>query len=123
MSQTVIAFQEDCILTAAGREGKYPTITEAERFDLQGQGDSFDRWRQALERLAARQKPEKVRLVLPAGLCVTRVLQLPGSRGKRFSEMAATFVGASGNPITAVHGRLRILPADRLLSDFLFFSG
>ena len=89
MRQTVIVFQEDCILTAAGREGKYPTITEAERFDLQGQGDSFDRWRQALERLAARQKPEKVRLVLPAGLCVTRVLQLPGSRGKRFSEMAA----------------------------------
>ena len=38
MGQTVIVFQEDCILTAAGREGKYPAITEVERFDLQGQG-------------------------------------------------------------------------------------
>lgn len=88
MSQTVIVFQEDCILTAAGREGKYPAITEVERFDLQGQGDSFDRWRQALERLAAKQKPDQVRLVLPAGLSVTRVLQLPDSRGKQLSEMA-----------------------------------
>ena len=44
MGQTVIVFQEDCILTAAGREGKYPALTEADRFDLQGQGDSFDRW-------------------------------------------------------------------------------
>ncbi len=89
MRQTVIVFQEDCILTAAGREGKYPTITEAQRFGLQGQGDSFDRWRQALERVAAKQKPGPVRLVLPAGLCVTRVFKLPCSRGKRLSEMAA----------------------------------
>ena len=89
MGQTVIVFQEDCILTAAGREGKYPTITEAERFDLQGQGDSFERWRQALERLAAKQKPLQARLVLPAGLCATRVFKLPGGRGKRLAEMAA----------------------------------
>lgn len=89
MSQTVIVFQEDCILTAAGREGKYPAITEAERFELQGQGDSFDRWRQALERLTARRRPEQVRLVLPANLSVTRVLKLPDSRGKQLSEMAA----------------------------------
>lgn len=88
MGQTVIVFQEDCILTAAGREGKYPAITEVERFDLQGQGDSFDRWRQALERLAERKKPEQARLVLPAGLCVTRMLQLPDSKGKQLAEMA-----------------------------------
>ena len=89
MGQTVIVFQEDCILTAAGREGKYPALTEADRFDLQGQGDSFDRWRQALEKLAARHNPEQVRLVLPAGLCVTRVLQLPYGKGKQLAEMAA----------------------------------
>ena len=59
MGQTVIVFQEDCILTAAGREGKYPALTEADRFDLQGQGDSFDRWRQALEKLEARHNPEQ----------------------------------------------------------------
>ena len=51
------------------------------------------------------------------------LLSFPAEVSAGFSEMAATFVGASGNPITAVHGRLRILPADRLLSDFLFFSG
>ena len=89
MGQTVIVFQEDCILTAAGREGKYPALTEADRFDLQGQGDSFDRWRQALEKLEARHNPEQVRLVLPAGLCVTRVLQLPYGKGKQLAEMAA----------------------------------
>lgn len=89
MSQTVIVFQEDCILTAAGREGKYPVVTEAERFELQGQGDSFDRWRQALERLSQRRRPEQVRLVLPANLSVTRVLKLPDSRGKQLAEMAA----------------------------------
>ena len=49
MSQTVIAFQEDCILVATGKPGKYPAVTETERIELQGQGDSFARWKQALE--------------------------------------------------------------------------
>lgn len=88
MSHTVIVFQEDCILMAAGREGKYPAVTEVERFDLQGQGDSFDRWRQALERMTSRQRIEQVRLVLPGNLCVTRILKLPDSRGKQLAEMA-----------------------------------
>lgn len=88
MSQTVIVFQEDCILAASGREGKYPVITEVKRIDLQGQGDSFDRWQKALERLSEKQKPEQARLVLPAGLSVTRVLKLPDSKGKQLAEMA-----------------------------------
>lgn len=88
MSQTVIVFQEDCILVATGKPGKYPTVTEAERIELQGQGDSFDRWKQALEWASGRIKSNPVRLVLPADFCVTRVFKIPDSRGKQLSEMA-----------------------------------
>ena len=62
MSQTVIAFQEDCILVATGKPGKYPSVTETERIELQGQGDSFARWKQALEWAAGRIKSNPVRL-------------------------------------------------------------
>lgn len=88
MSQTVVVFQEDCILAAAGREGKYPVLTNVKRIELQGQGDSFDRWQQALVKLRMEWKPEQVRLVLPANLSSTRVLQLPASKGRQLAKMA-----------------------------------
>lgn len=51
MSQTVIVFEEDCILAAVGKEGKQPAITKARRIELRGQGDAFQRWQQALKGL------------------------------------------------------------------------
>lgn len=95
MSRTVIVFQEDCILAAAGREGKYPGITRAERIRLQGQGDSFERWQQALRGLSAEWKTEPVHLVLPANLCSARVLKLPYGRGRQLADMASREVADS----------------------------
>lgn len=89
MSQTVIVFQEDCILAAEGKEGKYPLFSRLKRLELQGQGDSFERWKTALLRLQEDWEIDKARLVLPAGLTSTRVLQLPNSRGKQLVQMAS----------------------------------
>lgn len=88
MSQTVIAFQEDCILVASGKPGKYPSVAETERIELQGQGDSFARWKQALEWASGRIRSSPVRLVLPADFCVTRIFKIPDSKGKQLAEMA-----------------------------------
>lgn len=95
MSQTVIVFEEDCILAAAGREGRNPAVSEVRRIELQGQGDSFARWQQALNRLKTEWKTEQARLVLPANLCSTRVLTLPYSRGRQLGQMAQKEVADS----------------------------
>ena len=88
MSQTVIVFREDCILAAEGREGKNPVLTKVKRIALQGFGDSFVRWQQALTDLKKEWKTEQARLVLPAGMCATRILQLPQGRRRQLEEMA-----------------------------------
>ena len=82
-NQTVIVFSEDCILAAAGREGRYPAITKAERVRCQGQGDFFERWQQALMSLSDRWKSEPALLVLPVNMCSARVSRLPYSKGKQ----------------------------------------
>lgn len=89
MSRTVIVFLEDCILAAAGREGRYPGLTRVERIRLQGQGDSFERWQQALKGLSAEWKAGPVHLVLPVNLCSARVLKLPYSKGRQLADMAS----------------------------------
>lgn len=101
MSQTVIVFEEDCILAAAGREGRNPVVSEVRRIELQGQGDTFARWQQALNRLKTEWKADKVRLVLPANLCSTRVLTLPYSRGRQLLQMAQKEVADSFGNETA----------------------
>ena len=88
MNQTVIVFQEDCILAAAGREGKNPVLTRAERIDLQGFGDSFARWQDALVTIREKWNPGPVRLVLPADMSATRILQIPGGSKRQLAEMA-----------------------------------
>ncbi len=95
MSQTVIVFSEDCILAAAGREGRYPVITKAERVRCQGQGDFFERWQQALMSLSAQWKSEPALLVLPVNMCSARVSRLPCSRGKQLAALAAREVADS----------------------------
>ncbi len=82
MSRTVIVFQEDCILAAGGKEGKYPALSWVEKIPASGQGDGFDRWKQALIDLEPEKKAEPVRLVLPDNLCSSRVLQIPYGKGK-----------------------------------------
>ena len=88
MNQTVIVFREDCILASTGREGKNPSLTRVKRIDLEGFGDSFARWQQALTVLKEEWRPEQVRLVLPAGMCATRILQIPYGGKKQLAEMA-----------------------------------
>ncbi len=89
MSQSVIVFGEDCILAASGREGRFPALTRVEKVSLQGQGDSFDRWGQALAGLNGEWKTNPVRLVLPAGLCSARVMKLPYAKGRQLAAMAS----------------------------------
>lgn len=95
MNQTVIVFREDCILAAAGREGKNPALTRVKRIDLQGFGDSFARWQDALAQLKETWKPGPARLVLPADMSATRILQIPGGSRKQMAGMAQREVGDS----------------------------
>lgn len=88
MSRTVIVFLEDCLLAVAGKEGKYPSLERVERVKLLAQGDSFERWQEALTGLSAEWKTEKVQLVLPANMCSARVLKLPYGKGRQLADMA-----------------------------------
>lgn len=88
MNQTVIVFREDCILASSGREGKNPSLTRVKRIELQRFGDSFVRWQQALTELKEEWRPEQARLVLPASMCATRILQIPHGRKRQLAEMA-----------------------------------
>lgn len=95
MNQTVIVFREDCILAAAGREGQNPALTRVKRIDLQGFGDSFARWQDALAVLKETWKPGPARLVLPADMSATRILQIPGGSRRQMAGMAQREVSDS----------------------------
>ena len=87
MSQNVIIFQEDCILAAKGREGVMPSLDAVKKVDLQGLGDEYERWFQALGRLNKEFRIESAKIVLPANLCETRILQLPYAKGKQLKAL------------------------------------
>lgn len=89
MNQTVIVFSEDCILAASGREGKYPALSGVKKIGLQMQGDSFERWGQALKELPQEWKTGQAHLVLPVSMCSSRVLKLPYAKGKQLADMAS----------------------------------
>lgn len=89
MNQTVIVFSEDCILAASGREGKYPVLSGVKKIGLQMQGDSFERWGQALKELPQEWKAGQAHLVLPVSMCSSRVLKLPYAKGKQLADMAS----------------------------------
>ncbi len=95
MSQTIIVFLEDCILAATGKEGKYPNLSKVKKIGLQVQGDSYERWENALKELPNEWKAGQAHLVLPAGLCSARVLKLPYAKGKQLADMAAKEVADS----------------------------
>lgn len=101
MSQTVIVLEEDCILAAEGREGRYPALSKVKRIELHRQGDSFAEWQQALSLLKEKWNTETARLVLPANLCSTRVLSLPYGRGRQLALMAAKEIADSFRNETA----------------------
>ncbi len=88
MSRTVIVFMEDCILAAAGREGKEPVLSGVKKIALGLTGDSFERWEQALGELPKEWRSDPVRLVLPVSMCSYRVLKLPFARGRQLADMA-----------------------------------
>ena len=87
MSQNVIVFQEDCILAAKGREGSQPGLDAVKKIELQGLGDEYERWFQALGRLNKEWKMESAKIILPANLCETRILQLPFAKGKQLKAL------------------------------------
>lgn len=106
MSQTILVFEEDCILAAVGKEGKQPVLLKARRLLLRGQGDAFQRWQQALEGLEQEWKQEPVRLVLPANLCASRVLTLPFGKGRQLESMAVRELQDSFRNETADYSEL-----------------
>ena len=87
MGQNVIIFQEDCILAAKGREGVMPSLDAVKKVDLQGLGDEYERWFQALGRLNKEFRIESAKIILPANLCETRILQLPYAKGKQLKAL------------------------------------
>lgn len=88
MSRTVLVFEEEAILAAAGQEGKTPHIRQVERVVLTGFGDAFSRWREGLTGLKEKMDLSEVRLILPATMCSTKMIQLPYAKGKQLDAMA-----------------------------------
>lgn len=88
MSRTVLVFEEEAILAAAGQEGRMPHIRQAERILLTGYGDSFSRWKEALAGLRGKMDLSQVRLILPSTMCSTKMIQIPFAKGKQLDTMA-----------------------------------
>lgn len=88
MSRTVLVFEEEAILAAAGQEGKSPHIRQVERVVLTGYGDAFSRWREGLAQLKGKMDLSEVRLVLPSTMCSTKIIRIPFAKGKQLDAMA-----------------------------------
>lgn len=88
MSQTVIVFQDESILTVGGREGRKPQIQETYKIELSGYGDPFARWKTGLKQLKEEVRELKhVRLVLPVSMCQMKSMKLPYAKGKQLDAM------------------------------------
>lgn len=88
MSRTVLVFEEEAILAAAGQEGKSPHIRQVERVVLTGYGDAFSRWREGLAQLKGKMDLSEVRLILPSTMCSTKMIRIPFAKGKQLDAMA-----------------------------------
>ena len=88
MSRTVLVFEEEAILAAAGQEGRKPHIRQVERVLLTGYGDSFSRWKEGLAGLRGKLDLSRVRLILPSTMCSTKMIQIPYAKGKQLDTMA-----------------------------------
>lgn len=89
MSQTVLIIKEEAVLAVSGKEGKAPYLKEMQRAELTGYGEPVTRWREGIRALQGKMKLGQVRLVLPASVCNTKILQLPWVNKKDLAVMAA----------------------------------
>lgn len=88
MSQTVLIMKDEAILAVSGKEGKSPQLRKLEKIELTGYGETFARWKEGLQTLAGRINLSQVRLVLPASMCTSKVIQLPWVKNKELEAMA-----------------------------------
>lgn len=87
MSQTVIVLQDSVVLAVKGTEGRKPSIQIAKKIAVTGFGDPYEKWRDALVSLKQEMELSKVRIVLPASLCSTKIIRVPYAKGKKLDEI------------------------------------
>ena len=87
MSQTVIVLQDSVVLAVKGTEGRKPSIQIAKKIAVTGFGDPYEKWRDALVSLKQEMELSKVRIVLPASLCSTKIISVPYAKGKKLDEI------------------------------------
>ncbi len=101
MSDTVIILQDECIIAAAGKDGKNPKITQIERIPVEGYGELMEQWKMALATYLKSHHTGQVKLVLPASASTARMSQIPYAPGKQLAKMAANVLAESAGEGTA----------------------
>ena len=92
MSDTVIVIQDESILAATGKTGRSPKIEQVCRIPIEGYGDPFEQWKEALTTYKNTYNPGSVKLVLPASYSSTRMTQIPYATGRQLTKMAEKVV-------------------------------
>lgn len=59
----------------------------AKKIAVTGFGDPYEKWRDALVSLKQEMELSKVRIVLPASLCSTKIIRVPYAKGKKLDEI------------------------------------
>lgn len=88
MSQTVLVIKEEAVLAVSGREGASPQIKELDREEFTGYGEAVSRWKEGIGALKERMDLSQVRIVLPASVCTSKVIELPWVKKKELKGMA-----------------------------------
>ena len=88
MSDTVIVIQDESILAATGKSGRAPRIESVCRIPIEGYGDPFEQWKEALIKYKQTHNPGTVKLVLPASYSSARMTQIPFATGRQLTKMA-----------------------------------
>lgn len=88
MSDTVLVLQDESILAATGKMGRTPKIENVCRIPIEGYGDAFGQWKEALRKYNQQYHPDSVKLVLPASYSSSRMTQIPYATGRQLTKMA-----------------------------------
>lgn len=92
MSDTILVLQDESILAATGKMGRTPKVENVLRIPIEGYGDAFGQWKEALIKYNQQYHPDSVKLVLPASYSSSRMTQIPYATGRQLTKMAEKIV-------------------------------
>lgn len=122
MSDTVLVLQDESILAATGKMGRAPKIENICRIPVEGYGDAFRQWKEALIKYNQQYHPDSVKLVLPASYSSSRMTQIPYATGRQLAKMAKKVVEDQSASEEAVYD-YSVIQADKKKGTSLCCGG